>query len=349
MLKTRFAKLAPLLVLAVLFVFCGCSAAPHIQVKAAGPVMNTTIPTTVSSSPITPVGSVPGIPPVDLSNWKITQDQAIDTACQYIPTGITSQATISAGMEAYGNLKTGEISYYWTVYFENISVTQAELGWQSDSQTTLNPGPDGNYTEIIIRIDAVNGNYVSRTAMLALPQFEVPSTSIYPSNGQTNVPINDVTFTWPAVAGTGVTYQFALAQATANSPSNEFAVVDYSDNTITNAEPSQETLQYNTVYWWEIRAVYLDSSGSVTSYGLWSIQTFTTIAGPPTTPIHFQTTVVTTNPTTVAPTQTNIIFPTPPGLYTHTSTSYTFWAIIVICAVLVIVAIFLIVRIRRRR
>ena len=349
MLKTRFAKLAPLLVLAVLFVFSGCSAAPYIQVKAADPVMNTTIPTTVSSSPITPVGSVPGIPPVDLSNWKITQDQAIDTACQYIPKGMTSQATISAGMEAYGNLKTGEINYYWTVYFENISVTQTELGWQSDSQTTLDPGPDGTFTEIVIEIDATTGNYVSRTAMLALPQFEIPSTSIYPSNGQTNVPINDITFTWPAVAGTGVTYQFALAQATANSPSNEFAFVDYSDNTITNAEPSQETLQYNTVYWWEIRAVYLDSSGSVTSYGLWSIQTFTTIAGPPTTPIHFQTTVVTTNPTTVAPTQTNIIFPTPPGLYTHTSTSYTFWAIIVICAVLVIVAIFLIVRIRRRR
>ena len=55
MLKTRFAKLAPLLVLAVLFVFSGCSAAPHTQVKAADPVMSTTIPTTVSSSPTTPL------------------------------------------------------------------------------------------------------------------------------------------------------------------------------------------------------------------------------------------------------------------------------------------------------
>jgi len=177
MLKTEFAKLAPLLVFTVLFVFSGCSAAPHIQVKAADPVMNTTIPTTVSSSPTTPVGSVPGIPPVDLSNWKITQDQAIDTACQYIPTSITSQATISAGMEAYGNLKTGEINYYWTVYFENISVTQAELGWQSDSLTTLNPGPDGTFDQIVIRIDAVSGEVVSKTADIAVSLGPAPSST----------------------------------------------------------------------------------------------------------------------------------------------------------------------------
>ena len=93
----------------------------------------------------------------------------------------------------------------------------------------------------------------------------------------------NVTFTWPAVAGTGVTYQFALAQASANTTANEFAILDYSDNTITNAEPNQETLAYNTVYWWEVRAVTMNSSGGIAATGPWSIQMFTTMPMPATT------------------------------------------------------------------
>ena len=141
-------EIAPM-ILAVLFVFSGCSAAPHTKAKAGDPVMNTLITTSVISTTTTttPVVSPPGIPPFDQSNWKITQVQAIATASQYLPANVVSQAMIEANMEAAGNLTTGEPNYYWDVAFENISVTQAELGWQSDSLTTLNPGPDATSTK----------------------------------------------------------------------------------------------------------------------------------------------------------------------------------------------------------
>ena len=50
-----------------------------------------------------------------------------------------------ADMEMSGNLKTGETDYYWLVVFMNISVTDTELGWQSDRRTTLNSGTDVTY------------------------------------------------------------------------------------------------------------------------------------------------------------------------------------------------------------
>jgi hypothetical protein len=179
MLKTRFVNLPLLLILAVLVVFSGCSATPHSQAKAADPVINTILTTsdTFTTTATTPVGTPPGIPPVDLSNWKITQAEAIATASQYLPANVTSQATIGANMEAAGNLTTGETNYYWDVDFVNISVTQAELGWQSDSQTTLNPGPDGNFDQIVIRIDAVSGEIVSKTADVGIYLGPVPTTN----------------------------------------------------------------------------------------------------------------------------------------------------------------------------
>ena len=88
-------------------------------------------------------------------------------ASKHVPTNVLSQATISAGMEGSGNLKTGESSYYWAVAFMDISITKAEFGWQPDSQTTMDPGAADTYNEIIIRIDAVTGDYVSRTAYFA--------------------------------------------------------------------------------------------------------------------------------------------------------------------------------------
>ena len=106
-----------------------------------------------------------------------------------------------------------------------------------------------------------------------VPQATTTATKtmgvLYWANGATSVPISGITFTWPAVSGSNVTYQFALAQASANTSANEFAILDYSDNTTTNAEPAQETLQYNTVYWWEVRAVTMNSSGA--AYSHWSV------------------------------------------------------------------------------
>ena len=107
----------------------------------------------------------------------MTEVQAIAAASQYLPANVTSQATIEANMEEAGNFTTGETNYYWDVDFENISVTQAELGWQSDSQTTLNPGPDGTFDEIVIRIDAVTGEIVSKSADTAIHLGPAPSST----------------------------------------------------------------------------------------------------------------------------------------------------------------------------
>jgi hypothetical protein len=179
------------------------------------------------------------------------------------------------------------------------------------------------------------------------------ATPLYPVNGAVNVPITNMTFTWPAVAGTGVTYQFALAQASANTSANEFAILDYSDNTLTNAEPSQETLQYNTVYWWEVRAVTLNSSGAVAATGPWSIQMFTTMPQPVATtstaaPTTVVTSVVITQPvTTVVSTQTSVVITQTTGNSTPAIPSYLLWAVIAVGAVLIIAVIVLIVRTRR--
>jgi len=163
-----------------------------------------------------------------------------------------------------------------------------------------------------------------------------------------------MTFTWPAVAGAGVTYQFALAQASANTSANEFAILDYSDNTLTNAEPSQETLQYNTVYWWEVRAVTLNSSGAVSATGPWAINMFTTMPAPVTTTgtaatgTTIVTSVVITQPvTTVVSTQTSVVITQTTGNSTPAIPSYLLWAVIAVGAVLIIAVIVLIVRTRR--
>jgi hypothetical protein len=164
-----------------------------------------------------------------------------------------------------------------------------------------------------------------------------------------------MTFTWPAVVGAGITYQFALAQASANTTANEFAILDYSDNTITNAEPLQETLQYNTVYWWEVRAVTLNSSGAVSATGPWTVSMFTTAAAPVTTTTvagtggtTTVTSVVITNPvTTVQSTVTSVVITQTTGSSTQPIPSYLLWAVIAVGAVLIIAVIVLIVRTRR--
>ena len=177
---------------------------------------------------------------------------------------------------------------------------------------------------------------------------------IFPANGATGVAVSGVTFTWPIVtppAGSTVTYQFALAQASANTSANEFAILDYSDNTITNAEPNQEVLQYSTVYWWEVRAVVMSSTGAITLTGPWTMSMFTTMPQPPpattmttVAPVTPVTTIITTNVTSPV---TTFTFPTATQTSSPTIPSYLLWAVIAVGAVLVIAVIVLIVRTRR--
>ena len=188
-----------------------------------------------------------------------------------------------------------------------------------------------------------------------LPVVSPAPSPLYPTNGAVNVPVSGITFTWPAVAGTGVTYQFALAQASANTSANEFAILDYSDNTITNAESNQETLAYNTVYWWEVRAITMNASGGVAATGPWSIQMFTTMAQPTTTSTapaitvtNTVNTITVTQPiTTVQSTVTSVVITQTTGTSSAAIPAYLLWVVIVVGAILVIAVIILIVRTRR--
>jgi hypothetical protein len=253
----------------------------------------------------------------------------------------------------------GSITANSAIYFYNTAFGT----WQLATKQTVNVF--GNYVEVTI--DGTTGTVPTLAQFAGLPfaLVTVPTTlgaptpgagSISPTNGATGVPVSGVTFTWPVVtppAGSTITYQFALAQASANTSANEFAILDYSDNSITNAEPNQETLQYNTVYWWEVRAVTMSSTGAITATGPWTISMFTTAPqAPATTPavttvVSSVTTVVTTNVNVTSPV-TTITFtqPTPPAS-TPVIPSYLLWAVIAVGAILVIAVIVLIVRTRR--
>jgi hypothetical protein len=246
-----------------------------------------------------------------------------------------------------------------SIYFYNAAYGT----WQPCSTQAINTF--GNDVEITVgTIGGVTATaptaaqfYGTPFVLVTVPTtLAAPGAVTYPSNGATAVPVNaaNMTFTWPAVVGAGITYQFALAQASANTTANEFAILDYSDNTITNAEPLQETLQYNTVYWWEVRAVTLNSSGAVSATGPWTVSMFTTAAAPVTTTgtsavvTTVVTSVVITNPvTTVMSTSTNIVLPTNTGTSSPAIPSYLLWAVIAVGAVLIIAVIVLIVRTRR--
>jgi hypothetical protein len=177
------------------------------------------------------------------------------------------------------------------------------------------------------------------TALSAVNPTPVPVDAV-PANGATGVDVN-TTFTWPAVAGSNVTYEFVIAEETGQT--DKFAIIDYSATTPTNATPLRETLKYNTQYWWRVRA----TNGTVTS--AWSTFFFTTEAAPVTTTTNTQPVV------TIPPATSTVITITQPVTsftITQPGTSNSIppallWAVIAIGAILIIAVIVLIVRTRR--
>jgi len=170
-----------------------------------------------------------------------------------------------------------------------VNGTMVNSGSTSGAITLNNGGT--TITIVVTAQDGITKNFYTITVTPAIVTTTTQpitttigsSTLIFPINGATGVPVSGVTFTWSLVAaptGSTITYQFALAQASANTSANEFAILDYSDNISTNTEPSQETLQYNTVYWWEVRAVTMNSNGGLAATGPWIASMFTTMPTP---------------------------------------------------------------------
>ena len=291
------------------------------------------------------------------------------TALAANPVGVAipSADTAVKYWDVYGTVAGATIDFYGTTAAPVTAANSAVLFYNSVNGTWVNAGGTANafanYWEIYV--GSTTGSVITATQFNGTPfvLVTVPTVLgaptpaagvIFPANGATGVAVSGVTFTWPIVtppAGSTVTYQFALAQASANTSANEFAILDYSDNTITNAEPNQEVLQYNTVYWWEVRAVVMSSTGAVTLTGPWTMSMFTTMPQPPpattmttVAPVTPVTTIITTNVTSPV---TTFTFPTATQTSSPTIPSYLLWAVIAVGAVLVIAVIVLIVRTRR--
>jgi hypothetical protein len=226
-----------------------------------------------------------------------------------------------------------------------IAATDVIYMWDSVNGTWNVVSNGGNaYSNFILTNVPVSiaGTYFCvATTLPTVPPVTPDVTPQYPESGATNVPV-DVTFTWQAVTdATG--YQFAIAQDNPDL-ANKFAVLDYSANTITNAHKVQETLLYNTTYWWEVRSV----AGTVVSP--WTIVTFfTTEAAPVATSTTTAPPITVTNTTVTYtnPPATTITYTLPQPKETQPIPSYLLWAVIAVGAVLVIAVIVLIVRTRR--
>ena len=199
-----------------------------------------------------------------------------------------------------------------------------------------------------VRVDAVNtpavvGSFYSTASAAAsfiLALVQPPVVTVQnPTQGATGVDVN-TTFTWPASAVAGATYEFVIAEELGNA--DKFAIIDYAATSPTNATALRETLKYNTIYWWRVRTV------TATSKSDWTTSFFTTESAPvvttSTTPPVLTTTVI----TVTQPPSTTITFTNPPApASTPVIPSYLLWAVIAVGAVLVIAVIVLIVRTRR--
>jgi hypothetical protein len=242
-------------------------------------------------------------PVFDTASLANTGTQTMD---YYLPGNTTASMGVNPGTPTYA-LKGGT-NYSWRV----MATSPLPSRWSTQTFTTA--------------LSVVNPTPVAVNAA--------------PANGATGVDVN-TTFTWPAVSGTNVTYEFVIAEETGQT--DKFAIIDYSATCPTNATPLRETLKYNTQYWWRVRA----TNGTVTSG--WSTFFFTTEAAPVITTANTQplvtippatSTVITitqpvTSITLTQPSNSNSI---PPALL---------WAVIAIGAILIIAVIVLIVRTRR--
>jgi hypothetical protein len=229
-----------------------------------------------------------------------------------------------------------------TVYGITID-TAAEVANGTNLTYAPAAGTPGSSHTWSVRVDAPLFSRASATAKYTYALTAPPVSVVgYPANGQVNVPV-DATFSWTAV--TGATYEFVLAEELGNV--DKFAIIDYSATTPTNAIGPKETLKYNTLYWWRVRAV------TATSTSAWTVSFFTTAPAP------VVTTATSTNGggTTVTFTNTSIVVTQQPATtvtFTNGGTgstneipAYLLWAVVAVGAVLVISVIVLIVRTRK--
>jgi hypothetical protein len=165
-----------------------------------------------------------------------------------------------------------------------------------------------------------------------------------PTIGQTDVSIEPM-FTWAAVPN-AVRYEISVA----DDPSFTFLTLSHNVEGITFYKAdadNEEALDYDTTYYWRVRAVLEDSYAATTPATPYQVGIFTTMAEPVEEEAAVDAPVVNVEPTKpevnveIPPTKITV---EPAGAAIPT---YILWIIVVVGAVLIIALIVLIVRTRR--
>jgi hypothetical protein len=261
-----------------------------------------------------------------------------------LPSTVTSAVTAKSYYDVFGvGTVSADLQFNGSAT-KPIASTDELFAWDPINGAWNIVGSAGNAYSNWIQVAGADITGSVFALASTVPIIAAPAATVgvqYPLNGAIDVPV-DVTFTWPSVTdATG--YQFAIAQDNPDL-TNKFSVLDYSANTITNAHKVQETLLYNTQYWWEVRSV----EGNVTSP--WSIISFFTTEAAPVATTSTTAPPITITNTTVTytnPPATTITYTLPQPKETQPIPSYLLWAVIAVGAVLVIAVIVLIVRTRR--
>jgi len=189
----------------------------------------------------------------------------------------------------------------------------------------------------------LNGTVFALTQQKSIPNAPVINT---PAIGATDVSIEPM-FTWDAVQG-AVRYEISVA----DDPSFTFLTLSHNVEGITFYKAdadNEEALDYDTTYYWRVRAVLEDAYAAGTPATAYQVGIFTTEAEPVVVEEAAQQeqTIVTVEPTKpevnveIPPTKITV---EPAGAAIPT---YILWIIVVVGAVLIIALIVLIVRTRR--
>lgn len=199
----------------------------------------------------------------------------------------------------------------------------------------------GNYMEFTIATSSLGGSPFAVVATKPTVPGAVPAIvpPYMPITGTTGFPV-DGTFSWAPVAG-AIGYDVVVAED--STLADKFAVINYSASTTINASPipADQTLKYDTVYWWRVRAT------NAVGPGVWTVGFFTTEKAP-VVPTQGTTTVITTTipvVTSVAP--PNITLEVPVQEPVNVIPPFLLWAVVAVGVILIIAVIVLIVRTRR--
>jgi hypothetical protein len=176
-------------------------------------------------------------------------------------------------------------------------------------------------------------------ALVAPAAVEAPPAApaiLTPVFGDDSAPLKP-TFTWTASEG-ATSYEFVLAEEIGQD--NLFAIIDYSATCPSHGHVARETLKYNTVYNWRVRAV------SDIGAGAWTTAFFTTMVepepeAPPVEPVKIIQQAPAATP--------EIILQIPPAEVQQVQVipDVLLWVVVAVGAILIIAVIALIVRTRR--